>query len=163
MLPQDNWYFGVSSSDDVITAWISVDDAVEENGALRYIDAAHKRGLVPHAVTNPAEPFNVNALESEFDRSREVVAPVPQGGVLFHHGAALHASSANRTPTHRRAYAIHYVAVDCQFYEDCPCAVNGLPLKGLLSASAEETQGTARLVAVDGASAEHQGVARSKL
>ena len=54
---QDNWYFGVSSSDDVITAWVSVDDAVEENGALRYIDGAHRRGLVPHAVTNPCEPL----------------------------------------------------------------------------------------------------------
>jgi ectoine hydroxylase-related dioxygenase (phytanoyl-CoA dioxygenase family) len=106
---QDNWYFGVTSSDDVLTAWVALDDAVEENGALRYIDGAHLCGLVPHAITDVAEPYNVNAPEAALDRAREVVAPVGQGGVVFHHGAALHSSSDNRTPAHRRAYAIHYV------------------------------------------------------
>ena len=31
---QDNWYFGVTSSDDVLTAWVALDDASEENVKL---------------------------------------------------------------------------------------------------------------------------------
>ena len=155
---QDNWYFGVTSSDDVITAWVALDDASEENGALRYIDGAHHRGLVPHTVTNIAEPFNVNAPEEALDRAKEVIAVVGQGGVVFHHGAALHSSSTNRTPAHRRAYAIHYVADGCAFYSDTPSAMNGLPLGGLLAASAAETVRTVATQPVTVESAHHQGI-----
>jgi ectoine hydroxylase-related dioxygenase (phytanoyl-CoA dioxygenase family) len=122
----------------VLTAWVSLDEATEENGALRYIDGGHHSGLVPHAVTNIAEPYNVNASEDALDLAREVSAPVGQGGVVFHHGAALHSSTANTTPTHRRAYAIHYCASGAAFYDDSPTAANGLPLGGLLAAEGEE-------------------------
>ena len=40
-------------------------------------------GVVPHAVTNPAEPYNVNAVlppEREGAAAEEVVAAVKKGG-----------------------------------------------------------------------------------
>lgn len=122
----------MTNSDDVLTAWVSLDDATPENGALRYIDGGHHQGLVRHQVTNIAEPYNVNAV-GPLELAREVVAPVGQGGVVFHHGAALHSSTTNSTTLHRRAYAIHYVAAGAMFYDDCPTAINGPPLGRLLS------------------------------
>ena len=34
-LPTDNWYFNLRADDDVITAWIALDDSDEANGAMR--------------------------------------------------------------------------------------------------------------------------------
>ena len=31
---QDNWYFRLAHNEDVITAWVAIDDADAENGAL---------------------------------------------------------------------------------------------------------------------------------
>lgn len=157
-------YFGVTSSDDVLTAWVSLDDANPENGALRYIDGGHHQGLVRHEVTNITEPYNVNAV-GPLELAREVVAPVGQGGVVFHHGAALHSSTTNSTPLHRRAYAIHYVAAGAMFYEDCPTAVNGPPLGRLLcgdEALEEEEMATWKLKmqATTKGSSHHQATAR---
>ena len=94
---QDNWYFGLASSDDILTAWIALDDADADNGALRYLPGSHLEGIVKH--TNQL----VNVDETKLDLGREVVAPVRRGGVVVHHGAALHCSRENVSGNNRRA------------------------------------------------------------
>ena len=42
-------------------------------------------------------------------------APVPKGGVSFHHGNTLHRSSDNRSSNWRRACALHYVSNATRF------------------------------------------------
>ena len=153
---QDNWYFGVASSDDIITAWVALDDADEHNGALRYVAGGHHAGLVDHDITNIAEPFNVNAVPSSVDMKLEEVAPVECGGVLFHHGAALHSSSSNITPHHRRAYAIHYVAEEASFWDDSPVAFNGYPLGALLAPDDKQSVEEMKLVPVTSDAPPHQ-------
>lgn len=67
----------------------------------------------------------------------ELVAAVPQGGVVFHHGATLHCSHANTSQgRQRRAYAVHYVRATAPFWADAPARLAGLPLGRLLLAKA---------------------------
>ena len=105
---QDNAYFLCEPADDVITAWIAMDDVDEENGCLRYIDGSHKLGLVPHEPI-PGEPHNKAPPADLVDLSREKLGCVRKGGVLIHHGYTLHTSHRNHSERWRRAYATHWV------------------------------------------------------
>ena len=42
-------------------------------------------------------------------------APVPRGGVSFHHGSTIHQSGPNLSTRWRRACALHYVNHDTFF------------------------------------------------
>jgi len=72
-------------------------------------------GPVLTHVAPLGEPFN---LQVPPDLAREfpmTPAPVPKGGVSFHHGNVLHQSPDNFSPRWRRAAAIHYVGNDNWF------------------------------------------------
>ncbi|MBM3568657.1 MAG: phytanoyl-CoA dioxygenase family protein [Alphaproteobacteria bacterium] len=111
---QDNAYFGPSDPDGLITAWIALDDAGAENGCMEFGEGSHLRPLHAHAA--PAdEPFNLQVPEAATAGQAMTLAPVPKGGVSFHHGATLHRSGANRSSKWRRACAVHYVRHDVDF------------------------------------------------
>jgi len=108
---QDNAYFKCHPADHVITAWIALDDVDEHNGCLRYIDGSHREGILPHdAMTG--EEHNLTPDPALIDRSRESLARVGKGGVVFHHGSTLHTSHRNESDRWRRAYATHWVTAD---------------------------------------------------
>lgn len=109
---QDNFYFGPDDPDATLTVWIALDEATIENGCLFYHDGPHHE-LIPHEAP-PDEPFNLQipaSLASQFAMSP---APVPRGGVSFHHGNTPHQSSANRSARPRRAAAFHYIRDDAR-------------------------------------------------
>ena len=129
-LHQDNWYFGLTDSADVLTAWIALDDADHENGALRYRSGTHKRGVVPHTAKGAEQTITAGHQGP----GTEVVAAVKRGGVVFHHGAAQHASGSNTSDRPRRAYGIHYIKRGARFWNDSGVSgSNSLPLRALLS------------------------------
>lgn len=108
---QDNAHFLCSPADRVITAWVALDDVDEANGCLRYVDGSHRGGLVPHAPL-AGEEHNLVPPDERVDLSKESVAPVGKGGVVFHHGETLHTSHRNESDRWRRAYASHWVTAD---------------------------------------------------
>ena len=108
---QDNAYFLCTPADEVITAWIALDDVDEQNGCLRYIDGSHKGEILPHTPM-PGEAHNMAPDESLIDLSKESLAEVGKGGVVFHHGTTLHTSHRNFSERWRRAYATHWVTAD---------------------------------------------------
>ena len=105
---QDNAYFLCFPDDHVITAWIALDDVDEANGCLRYIDGSHKGPILPHEAI-PGEPFNKVPPADLIDLSKESLAEVKKGGVVFHHSKALHTSHRNESDRWRRGYATHWV------------------------------------------------------
>jgi len=105
---QDNYYFGPDDPDGLVTAWIALDDATVENGCMWFGDGSHRGLILPHFAP-PGEPFNLQ-IPDEIARLQAMsAAPVPCGGVSFHHGTTLHQSGPNRSQRWRRACAIHYV------------------------------------------------------
>ena len=104
---QDNFYFGCTPGGGVITAWIALDDAEEINGCLRYIDGSHQNGVIPHH-TVPGEDFNETPPPELIDVSKESLAPVGRGGIVFHHSETLHTSYRNESDRWRRGYATHW-------------------------------------------------------
>lgn len=110
---QDNFYFGPDDLNATLTVWIALDTATVENGCLFYADGSHRSDVLEHFA--PAgEPFNLQVPESVMTRFSLTPAPVPSGGISFHHGNTLHQSSSNTSAHPRRAVAFHYLRNDAR-------------------------------------------------
>lgn len=111
---QDNFYFGPSDAEGMVTAWIALDDATVENGCLHFVEQSHLRPLLPHAAPE-GRPFDLQIDDDTLAPVALTPAPVPKGGVSFHHGGTIHRSADNNSDRWRRACAIHYVRNDVGF------------------------------------------------
>lgn len=111
---QDNYYFGPSDHDGVVTAWVALEDADLDNGCLHYGRASHLKPVLPHFAPE-GEPFNLQMTAADLAAQEMRPAPVPQGGVSFHHGGTVHQSADNPSTRWRRACALHYVRHDVVF------------------------------------------------
>lgn len=103
---QDNAYFLCTPADQLITAWIALDDVDEENGCLRYIDGSHLGGILPHESLEIEH--NLSPPSKLVDLRRESLAIARKGAVIFHHMQTLHTSHENRSDRWRRGYASHW-------------------------------------------------------
>jgi ectoine hydroxylase-related dioxygenase (phytanoyl-CoA dioxygenase family) len=106
---QDNFYFGPNDRDGLATAWIALDDATVENGCMAFAEGSNHGPILDH-VAPPDEPFNLQVPEAVAATIAMTPAPVPKGGISFHHGTTLHQSGHNRSTRWRRACALHYVS-----------------------------------------------------
>ncbi len=111
---QDNFYFGPNDPEGVVTAWIALDDADEENGCLSFGEATHQGPILPHSAPQD-RPFDLQISDCDLAEIDMRPAPVPRGGVSFHHGGTVHRSGDNRSSRWRRACAFHYVRNDVVF------------------------------------------------
>ncbi len=105
---QDNYYFGPNDAHALVTAWIALDDATLENGCLFFAEGTQRGPVYPH-VAPADEPYNLQLTAETLARHPATAAPVPRGGVSFHHGNTFHHSGPNLSPRWRRACALHYV------------------------------------------------------
>jgi phytanoyl-CoA hydroxylase len=111
---QDNFYFGPTDIEGVVTAWIALDDATLENGCLYFGDGTNQGPVYTHFAP-PGEPYNLQLPAAILDKQPMSPAPVRKGGVSFHHGNAFHQSAPNHSAHWRRACALHYVRNDVEF------------------------------------------------
>jgi phytanoyl-CoA hydroxylase len=116
-LHQDQSYFLVEPSDDLVTAWIALDEATLENGCMTYVPGSHKYGIFPISP-DPERPVHHIPDTGEIDLPEAVHCPVPAGSVIFHHGCALHASADNNTDTWRKALIMHFATSDAMSSRD---------------------------------------------
>lgn len=111
---QDNYYFGCNNRNGMVTAWVALDEATIENGCMYFGNGTNKGPLIDH-VAPEDEPFNLQIPETVMKNMKMTPAPVPKGGVSFHHGHTVHQSSDNKSARSRRAVAIHYVNNSTRF------------------------------------------------
>ena len=112
-LHQDNHYLKPQDGrqdfgDDLVTAWIALEDAQPENGCLIYARGSHRKGLFKHEAPKDA-PFHEQVCTEALRAYAVESVPVLQGGVSLHHGRVVHGSRPNRSERWRRAITIHYV------------------------------------------------------
>ena len=110
---QDNFYFAPDDPDALLTTWIALDAATEENGCLHYGLGSHREPVLEHAAPE-GEPFNLQVPVAVAEKYPMTPAPVPRGGVSIHHGNTLHQSSANRSDQPRRAVTFHFLRNDAR-------------------------------------------------
>jgi len=111
---QDNWYAGPNDVEGLVTAWVALDEASVENGCLYFVDGSHKGPLMLHFAPD-GQPFHLQIDQEALEAHHFTAAPVPKGGVSFHHGGTIHRSSANHSGQWRRAVSITYVTKSTYF------------------------------------------------
>ena len=108
---QDQSYFRVQPSNDLVTAWIALDGATDTNGCMCYVPGSHAHGVFDIA-SDPDRPVHHLPDTKDLDLPDPVSCPVPAGSVIFHHGCTLHHSATNHTDTWRKALILHYATSD---------------------------------------------------
>jgi ectoine hydroxylase-related dioxygenase (phytanoyl-CoA dioxygenase family) len=110
-LHQDQSYFRVQPEDALVTAWIALDEATEENGCMGYVPGSHRQGIFA-IEPDPERPVHHVPVTGGSQLRKEVLCPVPAGSIIFHHGCTLHRSAVNQTDTWRRALILHFTTAD---------------------------------------------------
>ena len=125
---QDNFYFGPTDIEGVVTAWVAMDDATLENGCMYFGDGTNKGPVYAHFAPQ-GEPYNLQLPPEVLDKQPMQPAPVRKGGVSFHHGNTFHVSGPNHSKHWRRACALHFVRNDVEFATPALPYDHGLKLR----------------------------------
>lgn len=124
---QDSPYFNIEPM-ALVTAWVALDEATEDNGCLWVVPGSHRNGPLAHSEPwMVGERTDMRIPDSAFERDREIPVPLPRGGVSFHHSLLLHRSGPNRTDRPRRGMATHYMSSRSRWTGD-PAAKPEYPL-----------------------------------
>lgn len=113
--------------------WIALTEATEDNGCLRFVPGVRRVLRPVPAGDGPRATLLVD--ESEVDEDRAVSMPLRPGQCVLFTDRALHASSANRTDSPRRALAVRLtvpaVKVRPHFPDHACVLVSGRDTAGL--------------------------------
>ncbi|MEJ2089424.1 MAG: phytanoyl-CoA dioxygenase family protein [Gammaproteobacteria bacterium] len=101
------WEGPAEHPERLVTAWIALDDAGVDNGALEVLPGSHKLSNVPTKQSDRLfESFEID--EAQFDTSQMKVVPLAAGGVVFFGPFLVHGSAANGSERDRRALLYTY-------------------------------------------------------
>ena len=101
------WEQPAEKPEALVTAWVALDDAGTNNGALEVLAGSHKLKVVPNRKSDKLfESFEID--EDQFDTSEMCVVPVCAGGVIFFGPFLVHRSSDNNSDRDRRALLYTY-------------------------------------------------------
>ena len=92
-----------ADSTDMITIWIAVSDATEENGCLQVIPQSTRPSLLPHCAKTQT------AIADGFiDVSKAKPLPVRSGGIVIFHPLTPHSSLDNHSDKFRWSFDIRF-------------------------------------------------------
>jgi hypothetical protein len=86
----------------MLTVWLPITDATEENGCLCCIPGSHREGLVTHC------PTGGNHIPDELLGGKPKALPIKRGGVLLFHHLTKHASLSNTSDGIRWSFDLRY-------------------------------------------------------
>jgi phytanoyl-CoA hydroxylase len=107
---QDNAYWHARPA-NLVSCWLTLDDAFKENGAMQVIPGSHTK-MLPHPKSSDSGVLL--DVSGGIDPAKAVVVDVPAGACMFHHCQTLHYTQPNQTAQQRRAFAIHFMAPGTQ-------------------------------------------------
>jgi len=90
----------------VLTAWVPLVDATEENGAMWVIAGSHRKPVLDHKMHASAKYLEIE--EKDLPPGERVCCPVRKGGVLFVTNRTVHGSFVNRTQIVRWSMDLRY-------------------------------------------------------
>lgn len=121
---QDYRYWQCCKTSEMCTAWISLQDTNNSNGALRIIEGSHLWGLLEFHKgfnTKNLEEIAKNLQPHIKSPWREIVCDLVAGQVSFHHSLVLHGSGPNVSTDDRLGIAIHLMPANSSYRMDVQC------------------------------------------
>jgi phytanoyl-CoA hydroxylase len=108
LLLQTGWHqdLGVTRQEadntDMITVWVAITDATEENGCLTVIPGSHRTGLEIHCPTNQM------TIPDTLLNGVPTALPMKAGSAIFMHRLTKHASLPNVSDSIRWSFDLRY-------------------------------------------------------
>jgi ectoine hydroxylase-related dioxygenase (phytanoyl-CoA dioxygenase family) len=110
---QDSGYFDpMCDGSLVLTCWIPLVDANEENGCMQILPRAHRRGVVRHHTGGNGGLLVIKEQDLPFPAGQAITAACPLGGVVLMHNLIPHCSTANRSDVIRWSVDLRYQGAD---------------------------------------------------
>ena len=104
-----DWAYGGSTNDDILTVGIAINDITLANGCLLVIPGSHRDKIWNHYQ---GEEFVGAVTDPGFDPSAAVPIELKAGSVSFHHIRLLHGSAPNTSTLPRHLLLFAYSAAD---------------------------------------------------
>ena len=114
---QDRAYWTASSTSDMVTAWVALDDVTADMGAMRFVPGSHRWGRVVDGnafFEKDHESQRARARLPDGAEWREDLVEVQAGQATFHHCKTLHGSAANISDRPRISLAVHLISGDAR-------------------------------------------------
>lgn len=119
---QDHPYWPIIQPADLVSAWVALDDADEENGCMSMVPQSHKWGAHKGGTigTDPSSflPTPDLSLLPPDAKIEIVPCPIKKGEVMFHHCLTWHGSPPNKSDRGRPAIAVHYMPGYTRYEKD---------------------------------------------
>ncbi len=94
---------------DMLTVWIAVTDATEENGCLCVVPGSHRQGLTDHCPAG--EHGGILSIPKKLVGENVLSLPIPAGSAIFMHRLTKHTSLANVSSSIRWSFDLRYQPV----------------------------------------------------
>ena len=112
---QDYGYWKASSTTNMCTAWIALQDTDLRNGGMRTLVGSHRWGAL-------TDKLDMSFWDQDLSRARERFGDVvdepciiPAGAASFHHALTFHGSGPNRSAEPRRSLVSHMMPGDTRY------------------------------------------------
>ena len=111
---QDLTYWGLGSTDKMVTAWMALSDVTVESGCMQFVAGSHKNKILPHQDTFSENNLLSRGQEiqvevSDNDKTDIILNP---GQFSLHHGRMIHGSGPNSSFDRRIGFVIRYLSPD---------------------------------------------------
>ena len=96
---------------EILTVWIPVVDATEENGCLTVVPGSHKNGLNVHCdtgIVDKSAPSGTHEIPNRIVGPTRLALPMKAGDVLFMNKLTMHASLPNVSDGVRWSFDLRY-------------------------------------------------------
>ncbi|GLV54971.1 L-proline 4-hydroxylase [Dictyobacter sp. S3.2.2.5] len=110
---QDKSYWPDANSNPVITAWVALVDANEENGCLQIMPRTHRqRVLSYHAETYSGTGYTELDEQHVAKKNQVISLPLAAGGVILFNDRCIHMSTMNNSQVVRWSVDLRYQPTD---------------------------------------------------
>ncbi len=96
--------------DEMISAWIALDDSTLENGCVRFSLGSHKLGRLPHEPSGVAGNSLGLVPDQRVNALPEKPMEIRRGSCVLHHCLTVHRSEPNRSAQARRGLIYIYMS-----------------------------------------------------
>lgn len=132
---QDGYYYDVDRPEELLTAWLALDESNIRNGCLEVYPGSHKLGLLTHRRIYVPENRRHSSV---LDPSGLPGAPIPielqPGDCEFHHSMLVHGSRVNSSPLRRAGHTMTYMSARTHVFKGDPhplYLLRGRPVPGI--------------------------------
>lgn len=113
---QDYSYWQCSSTTNMVTAWIALQDTDFSNGCMKVVVGSHKWGFVKDS--NTFFDQDLEKLKKQYANGRKwIEQPIilKAGQASFHHALCFHGSGPNSSTEPRLSITMHMMPKDCAY------------------------------------------------